>query len=513
MTDDQGYGDLSLHGNPVLKTPHLDSIGAGGAQFTQFHVSPVCSPTRSSLMTGRWNYRTGVVDTYIGRSLMRPGEITLAEILRDGGYKTGIFGKWHLGDNYPMRSIDQGFEESLVCKGGGLAQPSGPPGNGYFDPVLEQQGHSVKKSGYCTDIFFDHALDFLERHKRDPFFLYLTPNAPHDPLQVDETWVAPFRGAGLDDATAKIYGMVANIDHNTGRLLERLRQLGLERDTLLIFLTDNGPQQLRYNAGMRGRKGTVYQGGIRVPCFWRWPARIAPGTRIDRAAAHIDLLPSIVEVCGLRPPSGRAIDGRSLWPLLDGNAPWRDRNLFFQWHRGDTPQFGRACAVRNQRYKLVDLKELYDLASDPAESTDIAPAFPGLIASLRQDYESWFGSVCAPGFDPSPIHIGSKTEPISILTRQDRRGPEGWDGPGYWQVFVERPGAYDVKLEFPALSHPQTARLRAGDAVREGIVPAGESSVTWNKVILSKGLQKIESSLAHTGSLTGTPFVVLKKSR
>ena len=185
MTDDQGYGDLSLHGNPHLETPHIDSIGKDGVQFTQFHVNPVCSPTRASLMTGRYYYRTGVVDTFLGRSMMHNDEVTIAELLSGAGYKTGLFGKWHLGDCYPLRSIDQGFDESLNCTGGGLTQPSDPPGNTYFDPMLRHNGKWEKRKGYCTDIFFRAALEFIEANRAQPFFAYIPTNAPHNPLQID----------------------------------------------------------------------------------------------------------------------------------------------------------------------------------------------------------------------------------------------------------------------------------------------------------------------------------------
>ena len=375
ISDDQGFGDLSLHGNPNLKTPHMDSVANLGVQFTQFQVCPVCSPTRSSLLTGRYNYRTGIVDTYLGRSLMYPGETTAAELFRAAGYRTGIFGKWHLGDNHPMRAIDQGFQEALVLKGGGLAQPADPPESksSYFNPVLQYNGKPERRSGYCTDIFFNAAAAFVEKHRGHPFFLYVAPNAPHTPLQVEDSWVAPFQKMGLRDQVAKVYGMVANLDMNLGRLLDRVRTAGVEQETIVIFLSDNGAQGVRYNAGMRGTKGTVYQGGIRAPFFVRWPAVVARGRKVDRIAAHIDVLPTLLEACGVSKPAGLKLDGRSLLPLLRGDpANWPDRTLYTQWHRGDEPVLFRNCAARSQRYKLVDGKELYDLETDPAESRDIS---------------------------------------------------------------------------------------------------------------------------------------------
>ena len=223
ITDDQGYGDLGLHGNARIRTPNLDRLGRESVRFNRFYVCPVCSPTRACLMTGRWNYRTGVVDTYLGRSMMHPDEVTLAEALKAGGYRTGIFGKWHLGDNYPMRPQDQGFDEGLINRGGGLTQPSDPEGNSYFDPILYRNGRQVKTKGYCTDVVTDAALRFIERNRRKPFFAYVSTVAPHVPLQIAERWWKPYADAGLDDTTAKVYGMFENIDANVGRIMGRLR--------------------------------------------------------------------------------------------------------------------------------------------------------------------------------------------------------------------------------------------------------------------------------------------------
>ncbi|HEX72667.1 MAG TPA: arylsulfatase, partial [Candidatus Hydrogenedentes bacterium] len=342
ITDDQGYGDLGCHGNPVLKTPHLDRLHRESVRFTQFNVSPVCSPTRACLMTGRYNYRTGVVDTYAGRSMMDPRERTLAEMLRAAGYRTGIFGKWHLGDNYPLRPMDRGFEEALVHYGGGIAQPSDPEfyerENTYFDPVIQHNGKALKGSGYCTDVFTDAALRFIAEEGGAPFFAYVSYNAPHTPLQVPDDAAAPYRAAGLDEKTAQVYGMIANMDHNVGRILNALDEMDIARDTVVIFMTDNGAQNLggggRFNAGLRGWKTTVYEGGIRVPFFVRWPERFAGGRDVDRIAAHIDIAPTLLELCGAMPDDPPAFDGISLMPLLrdgDTTKQWPDRTLFFQW--------------------------------------------------------------------------------------------------------------------------------------------------------------------------------------
>jgi len=506
LSDDQGYGDLSIHDNPVLKTPNLDRIAREGVQFTQFHVNPVCSPTRASLLTGRYYYRTGVVDTFLGRSMMHPDEVTLAEVLRGAGYRTGIFGKWHLGDHYPMRAIDQGFEQALTHDGGGIAQPSDPPeGNSYFNPKLNLNGRPVQPSGYCTDVFFNEAMRFIETNRSRPFFAYVTPNAPHTPLQVDERYVAPFRKAGVNEVTARVYGMETNLDENVGRLLAHLRKLNLEQNTILVFMTDNGPQQPRYNAGMRGLKGTVYQGGIRVPCFIRWPRVVSPGSTIDRLAAHIDLFPTLLDACGITPPPEPKIDGWSLLPLMRDSSTirWRDRTLYFQWHRGEKGEMHRSCAARSQQYKLVNSAELYDLEADPAESRDIAAEHPGIVSRMRAGYEEWFRDVASTrNFEAPRIYIGAPRENPVLLTRQDWRGPRaGWaeDSLGHWDVDVRAAGDYEVELIFKAdaAARPVKASLSGVEASTQAAPGATRLKLPLRKV--PRGPARFEASIGDNG--------------
>ena len=497
----------------------MDSIATAGVRFTQFQVSPVCSPTRSSLMTGRYNYRTGIVDTYLGRSMMYPDEVTMAELFGRAGYRTGIFGKWHLGDNYPMRAIDQGFEEALVLKGGGLAQPSDPPesAGSYFDPVLQHNGRPERPRGYCSDIFFDAATSFVEANRRRPFLAYISPNAPHTPLQVDEKWVAPYRRAGLGENVAKLYGMVANLDENIGQLLAALDRLELARDTIVVFLTDNGPQGQRYNAGLRGLKGTVYQGGIRVPCFLRWPGTVAPGSPVDRIAAHIDLLPTLLEACGIPRPPDLKLDGRSLMPLLGGKSPhWPDRTLYTQWHRGDEPVLYRACAARTQQYKLVDGKELYDLDADPGETHDIAAANPQIVARMRRGYEDWFRDVSATrGYALSRIYIGDSHENPVVLSQQDWRGPRagaGRDAVGYWEVDVRSAARYQVRLiAFPADAGGE-ALLRLNGAEVRRAFSAGATEIELGEVSLPAGPGRLEAILRSGARESGVRFVEMRRS-
>ena len=485
ITDDQGFGDLGAHGNPVLKTPNLDTFAKESVWLKNFYVSPVCSPTRASLLTGLYNYRTGVVDTYLGRSLMRPDVKTLAQHLSATGYRTGLFGKWHLGDNYPLRPEDRGFQQTLWSAGGGLAQPSDPPDadpkTAYFDPALKQNGSVVKTKGYCTDVFTSAALKFITTESNKPFFAFVAFNAPHAPYQVPDTFAAKYAKLDLTeksfpktgqpwtvpklntDEIAKAYGMIENIDTNFAALMRALEDKKLKDNTIVVFLTDNGPGGLRWNAGLRNRKGTVYEGGIRVPCYVRYPAKVRGGQAIDTPLAHIDITPTLLELCGAN--SGATFDGRSFARLLT-QAPgnWPGRTLFFQWHRGDEPEKYRAFAARGPKYKLVQSAgvapnakwtpkyDLFDIAADPFEEKDLAADKPEEVAQLKREYEAWFTDVTKKGFEPPRIVIGSEKENPVRLSRQDWRGPKaGWnaDSEGDWEVEIARAGRYKVTFHSP----------------------------------------------------------------
>lgn len=548
MTDDQGHGDLGFHGNPKIRTPNLDRLAKQGTRLTRFFVCPVCSPTRSSLMSGRYNYRTGVVDTYLGRSMMHPDEVTLAELLATAGYRTGIFGKWHLGDNYPLRPTDQGFHEALVLKGGGIAQPSDPPGgDGYFDPVLYRNGKAEKTKGYVSDVITDAALDFIGKNRDRPFLVYLAYNAPHGPLQVPEKYYQLYRkmnlahgafpqigqplpGKSQQDVTARVYGMVTNVDDNLGRLFARLNELKLADDTIVIFLTDNGPQQVRYNSGMLGRKGSVHEGGVRVAFFIRWPGKIPADRDVDRIAAHIDVLPTLVEVCGAKLPAGVKIDGKSLWPLLSGSkADWPDRTLYTQWHRGDRPELYRCFAARSQRWRLVQPLgvqgtdqlpaqlhlQLYDMIEDPYQLHDVADQHPDVVRTMRKGYEAWFKDVSATrGYDPPRIHLGAAQENPVLLTRQDWRGPKaGWKPKdlGHWEVQVARPGAYDVTLLFAPAAEPRTAQLALAGVKTTKPVSAKAERLTFESVNLPAGPGRLEAWLTQGQTTSGVLYVEVRR--
>lgn len=547
ITDDQGHGDLGFHSNPKIRTPHLDRLARESVRFEFFCVSPVCAPTRASLMTGRYNYRTGVVDTYLGRAMMYPDEVTLAEVLGAAGYHTGIFGKWHLGDNYPMRPMDQGFHESLVLKGGGIGQPSDPPGGGsYFDPILQHNGQPVKTKGYCSDVYTDAAIRFIGEHRDKNFFVYLAFNAPHVPLQVPEKYYRTYKQMNLavsefpavghpipknydPDTTAKVYGMVENIDDNLGRLFAKLDELKLTENTVVIFLTDNGPQQPRYNSGLLDRKGSTHEGGIRVPFFVRWPGRFEAGRNVDRIAAHIDIAPTLLEICNVPKPASVQFDGISLLPLLRGEkVDWPDRTLYFQWHRGDVPERYRAFAARSPRYKLVQplgageegissppTFELYDMLRDPLEMKNVAGEHPDVVEKMRKDYETWFEDVRRTrGFAPPRIVLGTPYENPTVLTRQDWRGPRaGWrpNSLGHWEVRIATAAPYEISLQFAPLKRPSTAHFKWRDVSVQKDLAAGATECVFESVRLSEGDGPLEAWIAQDRETFGVQFVYVKR--
>jgi arylsulfatase A-like enzyme len=542
ITDDQGHGDLGIHGNPVIRTPNLDRLARESVRCENFYVSPVCAPTRASLLTGRYNYRTGVTDTFLGRAMMHPDETTLAEIFRGAGYRTGIFGKWHLGDNFPMRPMDQGFDESLVHKGGGIAQPSDPPGgDSYFDATLYRNGKAVKSKGYCTDVFTDAAIEFIKMNRRRPFLMWLAYNAPHAPLQLPEKYRAMYTNLDLGrfptngfvhtnkvdlETTARVYGMVTCVDDNVGRLMRQIDKLA--ENTIVVFLTDNGPQQPRYNSGMRERKGSVHDGGIRVPFFVRWPGRLSPGREVTELAAHIDLLPTLLEACSVSLPANLKLDGRSLWPLLTGQRlNWPARTVFFQWHRGDGPELNRACAARSDHYKLVQALgvnapstnaptfKLFDMRIDPFERNDIAAAHPEIVERLRGEYGRWFKDVSSTrGYGPVRMHVGAAQENPVQLTRQDWRGPRaGWNtnSIGHWEVLVTRGGDYEVTVDYPALPEDATLRLAIDGTTRRAEVSAGNRQFIFPPLLLDDGPARVAAWLTIGERSFGAHYVTIRR--
>jgi len=528
ITDDQGYFDLGCHGNPTLKTPHLDRLYTQSVRLTDFHVCPLCSPTRAALMTGRYASRTGVWATTVGRSLPRAEEVTVADCFTAGGYQTGVFGKWHLGDNFPFRPQDRGFGEVLIHGGGGVGQTPDGWGNDYFDDTYYHNGRPEKFTGYCTDVWFDAALAFIRTNRERPFFVYLPTNAPHGPLLVAEKYSKPYLDQGVPASRAKFYGMVANIDENMGRLMDRLDELGLAENTILIFMTDNGTAA--GNRGpMRGAKGSPYEGGHRVPCFIRWPAGLEGGRDVDRLTAHFDLLPTLLDLCGLKKPEGVTLDGTSLAPLLTGRGDLAERTLVVQTQQREDPLKWKSCAVMTERWRLVNGKELFDVQADPEQKRDLAAANPEIVARLTGAYEAWWDDVFARVDEYSHIVIGSEAENPARLTGFDWCGTgfripwnqshvrsAGFYATGHWKVDVARAGSYEFRLrrwpeEEDRPIEAATARLQIGPIDQTQSIPEGAAEVTF-QVELPAGKTRLETWFIEQGGKTrGATFVYVKR--
>lgn len=532
LTDDQGYGDLSCHGSPILQTPNIDKLYARSVRLKNFHVDPTCSPTRSALLTGRYSSRTGVWHTVMGRSLLRADEVTLANVLAARGYRTGIFGKWHLGDNYPYRPQDRGFHEVLTFGGGGIGNTPDFWGNNYFNDTLRHNGRLEKMSGYCTDVFVAAATKFIENNKDRPFFAYLPTNAPHAPYNVADKYSKPYSDRGVPAPRDQFFGMIANIDENVGRLLARLKELDLEDNTIVIFMTDNGtamgynPMTGGYNAGMRGFKGSEYDGGHRTPCFLCWPGHLPAGKDVLPIAAHIDILPTLLDLCGLQRPTRPAIDGSSLRPLLTGEGDWPDRTLVVHSQRIDHPEKWRKSAVMTDRWRLVNGTELYDMPADPGQQKDVAREHSDVVAALRKTYEGWWSDIAKRFDEYCPITVGSKEENPTHLVCHDWHGPvapslqdavrKGVVTNGFWALHVERAGKYEITLrQQPAAARfpipAVTARLTVGSIDVSQPVPAGATSVSF-QVELKAGGTRLQSWLTEgNGTVRGAYFVEVKR--
>ncbi|RMF39858.1 MAG: N-acetylgalactosamine-4-sulfatase [Planctomycetota bacterium] len=485
MTDDQGYGDLSCHGNPVLKTPNIDALYAEAIRLVDYHVSPTCSPTRSALLTGHWTNRTGVWHTIMGRSMLRENEVTMGQVFQDAGYATGMFGKWHLGDNYPFRPEDRGFTEVMRHGGGGVGQTPDYWDNAYFDGSYWHNSVPEPVDGFCTDVFFDYAKRFIKSQKEAgrPFLAYIATNAPHGPMHSPEQYSAPYADQGTH--LANFYGMIANIDENVGQLRAFLREEGLEENTIFIFTTDNGSSSGTrvFNAGMRGSKGSEYDGGHRVPFFLRWPAGGLDTARdVEPITAHVDILPTLIDLCGIAPPSGVRFDGRSIKPLLYGDAKnWDDRILVTDSQRVKDPIKWRKSAVMTSRWRLINGKELYDIKRDPGQTSDIASGHPDVVQRLRDFYEAWWADLLPSFSQDARIYLGHPRENPARLTSHDwittgstpwnqaavRRAMNGDANTGFWNVLVSQAGKYRFRLRrWPEeTGQPIDASLPPGDPV------------------------------------------------
>jgi arylsulfatase A-like enzyme len=537
ITDDQGYGDLGFTGNTAIKTPTIDKLRSQGILLNNFHVDPTCAPTRSALMTGRYSDRVGVWHTVQGRSMLRRREITMADIFSASGYSTGLFGKWHLGDCYPYRPEDRGFQHCVYHKAGGVGQAPDYWGNDYFDDTYVINGKLQRFEGYCTDVWFSEGMKFIKSNKEKPFLAYISLNAPHKPLNCPEEYVKPYENDPRV-SSPEFYGMITNIDDNLERLMKMLDEEGLADNTILVFMTDNGTASgvingRGYDGGMRGMKNSEYEGGHRVPFIIRWPdGKIKAGKSVERLTAHIDILPTFIELCDLNAPK-IDYDGSSIRELLYSESPnWSERSLIVESQRVVDPIKWRKSSVMNDRWRLVNGKELFQLESDPKQTSDLSTEHPEILESLRSQYDLFWNDVSQEHDLTSYMVIGSERSPVVSLSSHDWlldklppwsqthvvKGAVAEES--FWAIEVERAGIYEISLRrwpveadkgindgtYGRAFNYQQARLRVGDIDEIKNIPEGAKEVTF-KVSLKKGITQLAPVFIGP-DLTATPYYV-----
>lgn len=509
ITDDQGYGDLSIHGNPYLQTPNIDKLAKDGVQFERYYVSTFSAPTRAALLTGRWPERTGCHGVTHNAEAMRPSELTIAEALRAGGYRSECIGKWHNGEQYPYTPQGQGFDEAFGFNAGHINQ--------YFNPVLLRGNVYEQTKGYVTDVLTDEAMKFITNNKSKPFFCYLSYNAPHSPYQVPDKYFDKFKAKGLENQLAAFYGMCENLDDNIGRLLKHLDAEHLSDNTIVLFMTDNGGTSgvSTYNAGMRGGKTSVHEGGSRVPLFVRWPAAKWQPHTVKQLTAHIDIMPTLLDLCKVKKPAGPKVDGVSLRPLLEKKevVNWSERVFFIHNPIDETNKY--PGAVRTERYRLTrDIKgpqggssakgndasatawQLYDMDSDPAEKKDISAKKPEIVKQLSERYYKWYADISSQGLQRFPLPIGyAMQNPVELEAPQayfdeplkfacgsgaSHDWLTGWTdtkGKVWFDIEAVTAGEYEIELAFGCSTGDAGSRVRisVGNKSVETIIPAAEA--------------------------------------
>ncbi|YCM44437.1 arylsulfatase [Verrucomicrobiaceae bacterium 227] len=488
IADDQGYGDLACHGNPIIKTPNIDKLHGESTVLTDYHVAPTCSPTRAALLTGHWTNRTGVWHTIMGRSMIRENEVTIGQHFA-ADYATGMFGKWHLGDNYPYRPEDRGFEEVYRHGGGGVGQTPDLWDNAYFDGSYFHNGEIVPAKGFCTDVFFNAAHDFIKEKAaaKEPFLAYISTNAPHGPLHCPQKYLDLYKDQS--PRIAAFYGMISNIDDNVGTTRKLIADLGIADNTIFIFTTDNGTAYGAgvFNAGMKGNKGSAYDGGHRVPMFIHWPAAGLNTHREINTLCHaVDLVPTLLETCEVPNKAGVKFDGLSLKDLIDPttDVEWPERFLITDSQRLVDPVKWRQSAVMSQQFRLINGKELYDITKDPGQKKDIAKNKPNQVKKMRAFYDAWWTELQPTFAKTTEIYLGHPGHPVVNMTGHDWIGEifPAWhqgsirnlsatsktvDGLSHWAVKVITPGTYEIAARrWPVeANHPITADLPSGEEV------------------------------------------------
>lgn len=544
ITDDQGYGDLGFTGNPIIKTRHLDKLAGESVWLEDFHVAPSCSPTRSSMLTGRWTNRTGVWHTFFARAMMYEDEITIADHFQAAGYATGMFGKWHLGDHYPYRPQDRGFDVTYCIRGGATGVTADYWDNDYFDDHHFRNGKATPSSGYSTDVFFTEGIRFIKEQvaRKKPFFAWIATTAPHKP------WVCPPKYSKLypnePKNAAAFYGMVTNIDENIGRLRVSLKELGVADNTIFIFTTDNGSVgPNKFNAGMRGGKISPYDGGHRVPFALHWPnGGYTKHVRVKELTHMVDVLPTLLDMCGVKPVKEVALDGRSIRKLLAGKGDtsfdWESRVVISDSQRVQRPVKWRGSSVMSGKWRLVKGAELYDIRNDPGQKHNIAKMHPQRVAKLRTWYEKWWSELEPTFSRTSNVYVGSPESPelhITALQWIDQAPP--WNQgiirraiparnrgkrtrkpatfAGHWAVHVAKAGHYtfevrrwpvesDLKIRegVKALA-PTPGCLPSYSAVVGTALPVVSATLRIDgKDVETKPVRKIDASIHFTLRLT-----------
>lgn len=492
MTDDQGYGDIGAHGSPYVNTPAMDKLHDQSVCLVNFHVDPCCAPTRSALLTGQYSSRTGVWHTIGGRSLLGTDNVTMAEVFRDAGYKTAIFGKWHLGENYPFRPMDRGFEESVIHGGGAVGANPDYWGNDYYDDTYFHNGIPEKYSGYCNTVWFTEAMKFIKEHRDDSFFCYVSTNVPHAPLLVDSAYSQPYNSM-VSERLANYYGMITKLDEDLGIFIQELDDLNLADNTILIFMTDNGPcpwfggiiidengfVEEGYSCDMRGGKIWGYENAHRVPCYIRWPnGGISGGRDVGNLTAHIDLLPSLIDWCNLETPINASFDGISLKNLISQSGDhWPERTLFVHNQRVDYPVKYKEYQVLTEQWRLLnrDTLELYDIINDPGQTKDLVADYPEVVQKLAAQYEEWWDHIST-NFDQfNPIILGNENQNPTMLYSHDAHRPK--EAPAYWVVDVTEEGLYQFQ---PFLRPKESGRTLKGTKITRGFLLVGNQKLEHN---------------------------------
>lgn len=552
MTDDQGYGDMACHGHPFVKTPNLDRLHRESLRLTDFHVMPLCSPTRAALMTGRDPMRDGIWATVLGRSILPASTPTMGDVFKAAGYRTAMIGKWHLGDNAPARPQDKGFRHVFMHGGGGVGQTPDHWGNDYVDDLYDLDGEPVRTMGYCTDVWFGDAIRFVRESKDRPFFLYLATNAPHAPFVPPPASATAYRDVpGIDPQTAAFYSMIENVDANVGKLLDELDKTGLARETIVVFLNDNGTARGQiapgaFNAGMRGVKGTLYDGGHRAACFIRWPgggSAFGGGKDISGLTIAQDLLPTLASLCGIDLAKHPVpLDGLDLGPVLRGEkAIPDDRRAFVQFSQTDAPPVRGKAAVLSNRWRLIEGKQLFDMQADPGQAKNVAAEHAEVVASLNAAYDRWFEGLGEALKRENPIHIGGAEAEtwLNVMDLHTGGTPanlpwhqgmilKGQKVRGYWAVEAKKAGTYRFRCaRWPAESGMKLtdapasgtawpiakARLKIGEIERTIEVLPGDTYAEF-EVELKTGQSRLQADfLDGEGREIGSAFYVGIKKR